>query len=209
MATLRTFLLVGFVLSACGGASDGAFDVIRSRQDAANYEFDFTIPDLLDGTDDGDPMVLEGTISAVDEGVGMTWTFENESGPETQVILPFGNDDAMVNSAHVTLEVEHVIIGGTDETNVGGHVRFGLAVDDEGDVKALGEGLPGQNVIVFLRRSPVFDYDEALYGVVVDGGLLCRRGESHPMECPGLQSGLAERLDVEAVTDQMLEPATG
>lgn len=161
MAAVRSFFLIGFVLAACGGASDGAFDVIRSRQDAAEYQFDFTIADLLNGIDDGDPVVVEGTISGVDEGVGMTWTFENEneSGPETQVILPFGDDGAIVNSAHVTLEVEQVIIGGADETHDGDEVRFGIAVDDAGDVTALREARPKRDRVsssfarVRLRRS--------------------------------------------------------
>ena len=53
-------------------------------------------------------------------------------------------------------------------------MRFGLVVDDVADARALRDGLVGQTVVAFLTASPVFDYEAELYGVVIDGGLLCR-----------------------------------
>ena len=41
-------------------------------------------------------------------------------------------------------------------------------------------------MIAFLTMGPVFDYEAGLYGILIDGGLLCRRGDQAPLECPAL-----------------------
>ncbi len=205
MGGTRWVAALGVLLAACSATTDDAFDVIGERQTNADYDLGpSTIIDFLDGAGDTQPLVVEGTITRVDDGVGMTWALDERGENEQRTILSFGNDDAMVRSAHLTLDVERVIASPPQTTVADGAVRFGLTVDDTADVDVLRDGLIDQHVVVFLRRTAVFDYEDDLYGVVVDGSLLCRRGGSQPLECPALEFGLADALKLDSVTEAML-----
>ena len=65
-------------------------------------------------------VVIEGTIESVDDGVGMTWTFENDE--EERLILPFDDRAAMAVSAHVRLAATQVL-GASPGTDVGSAVN--------------------------------------------------------------------------------------
>lgn len=185
--------------------TDDAFDVIGQRQSNGSYELGpSTFVDYLDGSGEGQPLVVEGTITSVEDGVGMMWTLDDQGENEQRTILPFGDNSSMVESAHLVVDIDSVLAAPEDNAITDGQVRFGITVDDAGDVAALRSGLVDQSVVLFLRRNAVFDYEEDLFGVVLDGAMLCRRDESQPLECPALESGLASALELESVTDEML-----
>lgn len=146
----------------------------------------------------------EGTITSVEDGVGMMWTLDEEGENEQRTILPFGDVSSIVGSAHLAVEVDRVLAAPDDSAVADATVQFGITVDDADDVDALRSGLVDQDVVVFLRRTPVFDYEDGLFGVMLDGGLLCRRGETQPLDCPALEPGFADALELKAVTDEML-----
>ena len=78
-------------------------------------------------------------------------------------------------------------------------------VDDVAEAGALRDGLVGQSVIAFLTMGPVFDYEAGLYGILIDGGLLCRRGDQAPLECPALDDSLRQSLAIGSVSAADLE----
>ena len=186
----------------CGSRSGDGFDVIADRQSGASYVIDATVPEMLADPTPYDLTIVEGSIARIDDGVGMVWTLDENGENEQRQFVTFTAVDAMARSVHVTIDVGRVVAGDGPEASP---VRFGLVVDDVADARALRDGLVGQTVIAFLTASPVFDYEAELYGVVMDGGLLCRRGDEAALECPALDEGLRQALAVGSVTATDLE----
>lgn len=189
--------LLGVLLVSCG--TDDPFDVIRSRQANASSLVGQTLPEMLQDPSPDGLTVVEGTIVEVANGVGMTWTFDDD-GEERRQLLAFDDDSAMTRSVHVTMTVDRVLAGHLPP----GDARFGLVISDEGQAAALRGGLVGNQYVAVLTRSPVFDYEPALYGVLVDGGLLCRWNEDRTLDCPALDDSLKSALDIAAVSDSAL-----
>lgn len=198
--------LGGLLFAACGSGTGDGFAVITDRQATASYAITATVPEMLAKPSSYDLTIVEGSITRVDDGAGMTWTFDENGENEQREILSFKDEAAMARSVHVTMTVDSFIAGAPPEEP---DVRFGLVIYRVGDAEVLRDGLVGETFIAFLTNTAVFDYEANLYGVLFDGGLLCRRGDDQPLECPALEDGLAERLDISSVSVEKLLPHGG
>ena len=194
--------LASALLISCGSQPGDGFDVIADRQSSASYVIDATVPEMLADPTSYNLTIVEGSIARIDDGVGMTWTLDESGENEQRRLFAFAAGDAMARSVHVTIDVERVVAGDGPEASP---VRFGLVVDDVDEAGALRDGLVGQRVIAFLTMGPVFDYEAGLYGVLIDGGLLCRRGDQTPLECPALDDSLRQSLAIGSVSAADLE----
>lgn len=203
-------VLFGLVGAGCGSsaaeaAERGAFELIRERQENLDRGLDETnLPDLFVGSLPDGPLIVEGTVVEVADGVGMYWTFDEEE-TEERHIVGFGDDDAEVNSVHLAIRVDQVISSGVD-TNVvrGDRVVGGLTVNTADEAAVFRSDLEGETFVMVLQHSAVFDYEAGLYGFGLDGSLICRRGETTALVCPGVPSSVAEVIDLAGVTAEML-----
>lgn len=203
----RRWMLIPIVAAiastaACGSSGSAApdsdaFEVLSARGDTASYAVERTLPELLADPGSG-LIVVEGTVTAVDEGVGMTWTFDDDT--ELRHLTAFDDDEALVRSVHLTMAVDRLLAGTADDA---AEVRFGLAIHRVDDHATLAAGLTGGRYVVFLIESPVYDYEPGLYGVMIDGGLLCRL-DAETLDCPALEAGLARALDLAGATEMVL-----
>lgn len=198
---------MGALCAASCGGTDAAFGAIRDRQSTADRILgDETIAELLGGSLADQSVVVEGTVVDAADGVGMTWTFA-EDGAERRHILDFDDDEAWVRTVHLTLAIDQVIATGLRaDVAEGDELRFGLVAGTEDEAAAIREGFDGESFVVFLDRTELWDYASGMCAVHLDGALLCRRGDSAALTCPGMPDDLAAVLKLDEVTEQMLEP---
>jgi hypothetical protein len=145
-----------------------------------------------------DLLVIQGTVTAVDRGIGMSWTFDDDA--EQRHLTDFNDPQAVVRSVHVTMTIDRLLAGSDDATDV----RFGLIIDEPEQHDTLADGLTGEPFVAFLTRSELWDYENDLYGVMVDGTLLCRP-EDEGLDCPALDEGLAAALELDAAAETLLD----
>lgn len=85
-------------------------------------------------------------------------------------------------------------------------VRFGLVIDDLEQFDTLRDGLQHDELVAFLTPSELWNYENDLYGIMVDGALLCRV-EGEDLNCPALEDGLASALELDQAADILLPSA--
>lgn len=185
------------LLGSCGSDSDSAFDVLGARLGTADYEIGQTLPQLL-GDPDSQMTVIQGTVTAVNPGIGMSWTFDDDT--EQRHLTIFGEQQAMVHTVHVTITIDRSLTG---MSNNPAEVRFGLVIDEPEQFDKLQEGLTGEQFVAFLAKSELWDYEADLYGVMFDGALLCRT-DGEDLDCPALEEGLASALELSAASSTLL-----
>ena len=79
----------------------------------------------------------------------------------------------MIDTFHLEVEVTALIAAADDRHSVGDRVQVGISLDPDvtfEDVKADFGKLEG--AVFFLQTSPVFDYEDSVYGIVEDGALV-------------------------------------
>ena len=153
--------------------------------------------------------VVVGRVVRVEPGRGFTVEGDDaERGTETD----FSDASARWRTVHAVVEVESVLSGdGSLDT-----VVVGLVMDD---LELAQEGLPALGrVVLFLDRSPVVDYDPALYGVAHDGRLIGEVDEEGQLSFPALSpeeedellsgAGTVEQLREAANTDKTDDSGT-
>lgn len=125
-----------------------------------------------------------GDIVDVQPGRSHRWTFEGEDEVERRHELAFNAEDAQASTVHLVVRIVRSIVGPDVSDGVwrgfgaGKDVTLGLAMGAQVDVPALRESLVGQPVAALLYgSSPVFDYDENLWAILQDGGLLGHVGD--------------------------------
>jgi hypothetical protein len=182
----RTLVVAVLTLSlaACGGEAqpgnpqDVAVDVLaemRGRHQGGGGSRGFeNLTELLDNVDFqmGDaparPLteaVVVGRVTDIDEGRAFT---DEVPGSPDGIETGFDDPDAIWRSIHASIEVEIVVSGA-----VGGPVVVGFAFDPRVPIEDIREEFVGfGTVLLFLNKSPVFDYDPDVYGTVFDGALL-------------------------------------
>jgi len=165
--------------------------------ETSDYVVGPSLVDLL-SEPNTDLLVAEGTVTAVDQGIGVSWTVEDDV--EQQHLADFDDQQAMVRTVHVTMSIDR-LLAGTEHGSA--DVRFGLVIDDLEQFDTLHDGLTGEQLVAFLTPSELWNYESDLYGIMVDGALLCRV-DGEDLDCPALEDGLASALELDAATDILL-----
>lgn len=170
-------LLVSLCACSTGG---GAFDSIRDDQGTADRERVYgSWEDLLGqgrtNADMGDAvdLIVGGDVVEVRSGRSYTWELDENGENERRIELPFDDTQAMIDTFHLAVEVTAVIAASDNRHSVGDRVQVGIALDPDvtlEDVKADFGDLEG--AVFFLQDSPVFDYEDSVYGIVEDGALV-------------------------------------
>jgi hypothetical protein len=197
-AGLAAALAAAAALSSCASTSEDALAVIREQQAATDRDITHTLPEMLASAADFGLTAVEGTVTTVERGVGMSWMLDDNGENEQREILPFEDEAAMVRSVHVTMRTDRVLAG-----QAGAEIRFGLVISDTGEFTTMRDGLTDGDFVAILIASPVFDYEPELLGVMIDGGLLCEWNDARRLACPALEAGLAAALAVSDVSETM------
>lgn len=202
-------------LAACGaeaqlGPATDVLTEMRGRQEGAASVRPFdSLADLLDNTHyqmgeaPARPLteaVIVGQVTDVQPGRAFTdETDDAPDGTETD----FGDPDAIWRSVHVSIKVETVVSGAVVEP-----VVVGFAFDPRLSVEDIRAQFVGfGSVLLFLNRSPVFDYDPEVYGTVLDGALLGVVDDEGHIALPLVDRQDAKGLLREASSVEELEAA--
>lgn len=199
----RSLLVVSLLIAfgACNDQSEstapspGVFDQLITRG-----EFGSRIPPLYTSILEASPLIeyvvdgrpefvsealVVGRVFSVDEGRSFSWT--DEGGNEVRTELSFNAKSAMVSTIHIQVAVDSAQAR-TDTIARGSEITIGLALNASVNVQALArELIATQGVVVYLRRSPVFDYDPKLWSVLDDGDFLGIVGEDSAVRFPILE----------------------
>lgn len=117
-----------------------------------------------------------GDFVSVEPGRSFRWTFEDEK--EVTHETAFNAEDAQASSVHLVLRIKRSIVdpdlsaSAKREFSAGKTVTLGLGMGRLVDIDAIRKELQGTTLVALLYKSPVFDYDKSLWGVLRDGGLL-------------------------------------
>ena len=191
-----------FVLSSCADGTSGTqggtareLDVIvqmRARHDAASGGRPFdSIGRLLSNTEYKMPgyparplteAVVTGEVVDVAPGRGFRVEGNDASGG---IETDFDDSRALWRTVHVSVNVDTLLSGATKDSPVVVGFAFGAETsfeDVEEQFRSLGK------VLLFLNRSPVFAYDELVYGTVMDGALLGVIDEDDNIQLPVLEN---------------------
>lgn len=179
------FLTLGAVVAAwatdspSGHSHESSATVIshlRNRYEAVSGARPFnSLDDLLDNVRYSGPgretrpmteAVVVGEVTDVSRGMG--FYVEGNDGP-TGIETDFDDARVLWRTVHLTVDVEETLSGATqDPVTVG--FAFGSAITFE---QIQRDFLSYGSVLLFMQRGqPVFDYDENVYGTVMDGALL-------------------------------------
>lgn len=163
---------------ACGssaGPGDAIAD-IRSRSENSSVErpwdsvsglVDFITEQHEAGTEYG--IVVSGTISSVEKGAGFAWEITADG--ERRIQLPYGDEEAMINTVHLTIVVDELLAPPREKRETA--FTVGLAFDPEIPFEAVVADMTGLGeVVVFMEGSPVFDYQPGLFGIIGDGQMI-------------------------------------
>lgn len=205
--------------AACSTGSDGAQGLrpaLQARRDvgaAHGYPFE-NLSELLGnhlykvGDKPAAPLtaaVVTGRFLSLEPGRG--FTVAGSDAPDGTPV-DFDSPDALWRTMHGRFAVDHVITG----HHPGWEVTVGLSFGAETAVEPVEQDLLGlEQVVLFLQRSPVFGYDPAVYGVVLDGGLIAPVDDAGQLTLPILEQAEASRLlngaaSLEALQSMASEP---
>lgn len=187
-------LIAAGVLSSCGGGAvfdgvreaNGNADRVRSYQswedlikEASNETANFGID--IDSVD----VAVVGEVIDVDEGRSSTWSADGENRSEVE----FGSSEAMSSTYHLQIKVSDVVGSPTSSVAPGDTVRVGLALDPDLTLKDVERDFLGlDGAVFFLQRTPVFSYEEDLFGIAEDGALVAIPGEDGQLDFPMLSN---------------------
>lgn len=192
-----------------GTATDVIGEMRRRQEGAASVRPFDSLTELLDNTlfqmGDASPKPLTEAVivgQVIDVQPGRAFTDETDDAPDGTE-TDFGDPDAIWRSIHVSINVETVVSGAVDEP-----VLVGFAFDPRlsvEDIRAQFEEFG--SVLLFLNRSPVFDYDPHVYGTVLDGALLGLVDARGQIQLPVLEANEGARLLQRASTIEQLRAA--
>ena len=134
--------------------------------------------------------VVVGHVIGVTPGRARYWPEDDEAGPGIEV--PFDDPRAMSRTLHADVAVTEVVAGRIAEGTL--VVGFAIGTSSEA-LDVMTAGLPALgDLVLFLRRSGVFDYDPAVWGVAEDGAMLAEVEEGGRLSMPAVEPYRAERF---------------
>jgi hypothetical protein len=136
-------------------------------------------------------LVAVGRFESVKEGRGFSWSLTAD-GEEVRHEHPYGSKDAWVHTIHITFRVGEVVASRATAFGVdaGDVLIVGLALDDTVDMARSAEELSALGeVVVFLVRSPVFDYSSDMWAILEDGAFLGQVTADGTIEFPVMSPG--------------------
>lgn len=202
---LSTIAVAAVLLTACGSEVESGLafaDVTEfSEAGSAQYPYDSfeSLTRLVSerAESDGGMMIITGRITAVDPGASFTWAVEDEEADargEQRTQLKYGDKESWIDTIHLQVEVDSHIAGpkAPATLTVGVAMNPGIGIDaarkDYGSLDSL---------VFFLRKSPVFDYEPELWGVIQDGSLMGELDESGTITFPLVDEPEVMQLDPE------------
>jgi hypothetical protein len=159
---------------------------LEHRSEAISRDRSYRSIDEAASTSD---RVVVGRVVGVTEGVGMNWEID-ELGEEKRLLVEYGAPDALVNSIHLTLEVDDVLAeSGSGLADGPREIVVGLIVNDPVDVASAQRELEdlGSLVLLLVEDSDVFDYAPEVWAVLEDGGFMGQLGPDGRVVFPVLE----------------------
>lgn len=185
------------ILSGCGTAADpenaSRRDVIAAlsaRHAGASVIQPFnSLTELLANTHyqvgDASPRPLTEAVivgRVTDVHPGRAFRVEGDDAPDG-IATDFDNPDALWRTVHASVAVESVISGAADEV-----ILVGFAFDPTLPLDDIEKQMIGfEQLLMFLNKSPVFDYDPDVYGTVFDGALVGLIDDEGHITLPALE----------------------
>jgi hypothetical protein len=137
-------------------------------------------------------LVVTGRFTAAEPGLGFVDNLDPDPGERGSTPVSFDDTSAQWRSLHLTFVVDRVLGGAARN---GDTLHVGLAVSGGTDSSTfLREATLLGQVVVFLHRSPVFDYDKTLWAIVADGGMLATYSASGDYDFVFLDEGYVTPL---------------
>ena len=174
IATVLSFICTVAILAGCDPSEPevGAVEALRARHESASRIAAYLdLTELIGNTKfqvgSQAPAaltvaVVRGRVTDVTEG--RAFTVEGNDAP-SGTLTDFDDSRALWRTFHATFDVAEVISGTANAP-----VTVGLAVGPKVTVDTVRRDLVAmKEVVVFLERSPVFEYDNTILGVVSDG----------------------------------------
>lgn len=187
IAPVGTVMFVGIVLATTqlvdstptpptGTMSRGdVIAAISTRQEGGGGIRPFnSLTGLLENTEykvgDASPRPLTEAVivgRVVDVEPGRGFRVDGDDAPDG-IETDFDDPDALWRTVHASVRVESVISGAADQL-----ILVGFAFDPRLPLDDIKKQMIGfGRVLMFLNKSPVFDYDPDVYATVLDGALL-------------------------------------
>ena len=179
IATVLSFICTVAILAGCAPSEPevGAVEALRARHESASRIAVYRdLTELLGNTkfQVGSQAPAALTVAVVrgrvtDVTGGRAFTVEGNDAP-SGTLTDFDDSRALWRTFHATFDVAEVISGTANAP-----VTVGLAVGPKVTVDTVRRDLVAmKEVVVFLERSPVFEYDNTILGVVSDGALIAQ-----------------------------------
>jgi hypothetical protein len=146
--------------------------------------------------------VVVGSFTEVTPGRGFSWTL-SPTGEEQTHEHEYGAEEAWINTVHAIFAVDEVLASARgSEVRPGSTVSVGIAIDNavsatQGTSELAGLG----TVVLYLVKSPVFDYQPELYAILEDGAFLATVSPQGALSYPLLDNSAVSVGDGRSVTD--------
>lgn len=147
--------------------------------------------------------VILGNVTDVTEG--KAFNVEGNDAPGG-TLTDFDDPKAQWRTFHLAVDVAEVISG-----TAANKITVGLAFGPNIDVESVRADMTSmKDVVLFLERSPVFGYDDAIYGVLSDGALIAQVDNQGTLTLPVLEANeSAPMLAGSTTLDNLRQAARG
>lgn len=182
-------------LTSCGFLGSGpwhgrAFDDTRNGFKTYDVEGRYSsVNDLVkasmsQASGGGLDAVVIGSVVAVEPGRSLTWNITDDG--DERVELPFGDDESMIDTFHLTVEVTDVVVQGVGVDIARGELSVGVGHNPDVSLDNVTHDYEGVGEVVFFLRadSPRYDYADDMWSIDYNDSLLGRVGDDGEIDFP-------------------------